>query len=81
MYRHTLRPVESEVKEALNRGLRALIHHLITSAVCMCVYFHIFPLVYCLFLHVACMFTYMHEFAPLCISFVSSQQTDSIICM
>lgn len=31
------RPVESEVKEALDRGLKALIHHLITSAVCMCV--------------------------------------------
>lgn len=30
------RPVESEVKEALDRGLKALIHHLITSAVCVC---------------------------------------------
>lgn len=31
------RPVESEVKESLDRGLKALIHHLITSAVCVCV--------------------------------------------
>lgn len=35
------RPAESEVEEALDGGLRALIHHLITSAVCMCVCVHI----------------------------------------
>lgn len=29
------RAAESEVKEAQGRGLRALIHHLITSAVCV----------------------------------------------
>lgn len=34
--RHTPgRAAESEVKEAQGRGLRALIHHLITSAVCV----------------------------------------------
>lgn len=30
------RPVESEVKEALDQSLRALVHHFITSAACVC---------------------------------------------
>lgn len=44
----TERPVESDVKEALDLGLRALIHHLITSAVCACVCTLTFVYAYCL---------------------------------
>lgn len=74
--------MESEVKQALDRGLRALIHHLITSAACVSVLSQpslcVFPV---LCLHVARMFACVHEPACLCISCVSSQQTDAIICM
>ena len=71
----TERPVESDVKEALDLGLRALIHHLITSAVCACVCIFTFVYAYRL------LFAYVQYFACFCISCVSRQQTDAIICM
>lgn len=72
--------VESEVKEALTGGLRALVHHLITSASCLAAVFSrccvfsllLLPKVDCLPVH-----TTLHINAIR----VSSQQTDSVICM